>query len=197
MTLPASGAISLRDVNVELGLPIGNPISLNDTAVRTLFGKPSGAISLADGYGKSSTIFAFNPNNAFVYSVSGNGEFGEGSIVLESSGLISYTNSNGVPVPGTSPTAFLSPSGVGLGSGYSARFEGTVTSGYAQSILGTSAVTGAVSTPWVVLSVNRSIGASADTYSSPTYAQITGTLYIRNDATLVVISKPLDIYASA
>ena len=54
MTLPASGAISLNDVNVELGLTATAQIGLNDAAVRGLFGVASGAIAMSDGYGKSS-----------------------------------------------------------------------------------------------------------------------------------------------
>jgi hypothetical protein len=52
MTLPASGAISLNDVNVELTLTATAQIGLNDAAVRGLFGVASGAISMSDGYGK-------------------------------------------------------------------------------------------------------------------------------------------------
>ena len=56
MALPASGAISLNDVNVELGLSATAAISLNDAAVRTLFGVASGAIDMDDGYGKSNRV---------------------------------------------------------------------------------------------------------------------------------------------
>lgn len=56
MTLPASGAITMADVNAELGLQPNILISLNDAAVRTLAGIPSGAISLNDLHGKSSTL---------------------------------------------------------------------------------------------------------------------------------------------
>ena len=55
MTLPASGAISLANVNTELGAASNTTRSLNDAAVRSLFGKASGVISMSDGYGKSST----------------------------------------------------------------------------------------------------------------------------------------------
>jgi len=51
VSLPASGLISLSDVRTELGS--SGTISLGDTAVRTLFGKSSGLISLGDGRGKS------------------------------------------------------------------------------------------------------------------------------------------------
>jgi hypothetical protein len=57
MTLPSSGPISMNNVNVELGYSGTALISLNDTAVRTLFGVASGQISLSDGYGKSNTTY--------------------------------------------------------------------------------------------------------------------------------------------
>jgi hypothetical protein len=63
MTLPLSGAISLNQVNVELGLSGTTTISMNQASVRTLFGVPSGAISMSDGYGKS---------NAFSFTISSN-----------------------------------------------------------------------------------------------------------------------------
>lgn len=54
MTLPSSGIITLAQVNQELQRPspYNQTISLNDTVVRQLFGKPSGVISMSDGYGK-------------------------------------------------------------------------------------------------------------------------------------------------
>ena len=54
MTLPASGQISLNDVNVELGNSGTAQIGLGDSAVRDLFDISSGEIEMADGYGKSS-----------------------------------------------------------------------------------------------------------------------------------------------
>ena len=55
MTLPASGAISLFDVNDELGLTHTAAIGLLCTNVRTLFGTASGAVGLETGYSKSNT----------------------------------------------------------------------------------------------------------------------------------------------
>lgn len=52
MTLP-TGAISMNDVNVELGKSGTSVISLNDADVRTLASLPSGAISMNDLRGKS------------------------------------------------------------------------------------------------------------------------------------------------
>ncbi len=67
MALPASGAISLNDVNVELGNTATVQIDMNSAAVRGLFGVASGAISMSDGYGKSSVfdlIISSNVSNA-------------------------------------------------------------------------------------------------------------------------------------
>ena len=54
MALQSSGAISLNDVNVELGNSGTASINMGSAAVRDLFGIASGAISLSDGYGASS-----------------------------------------------------------------------------------------------------------------------------------------------
>ena len=55
MALPSTGAISLNNVNQELGKasPYNQVVSLNDADVRTLFGIASGAIRMSDGYGKT------------------------------------------------------------------------------------------------------------------------------------------------
>jgi hypothetical protein len=54
MALQTSGAISLNDVNVELGNSGTASINMNSSDVRGLFGVASGAISMSDGYGASS-----------------------------------------------------------------------------------------------------------------------------------------------
>lgn len=56
MALP-TGTIAMSDVNVELGRPWNQAISLNDPQVRELAGRPSGTISMADLRGKSSTEY--------------------------------------------------------------------------------------------------------------------------------------------
>lgn len=54
MALPTTGsAISLNQVNVELALTGTTAINMNQATVRTLFAKPSGAIAMSDGHGKS------------------------------------------------------------------------------------------------------------------------------------------------
>lgn len=56
MALPTSGVITAAMINKELGRAENATFSLNDAAVRALASKPSGAISFADFYGKSSEI---------------------------------------------------------------------------------------------------------------------------------------------
>lgn len=63
MTLPVSGAISLSDVNVELQRSATATISMSDAELRTLFAVPSGAIGLANGFGKA---------NKFAISITSN-----------------------------------------------------------------------------------------------------------------------------
>lgn len=58
MTLQSSGAISLGNVNTELGRSNTATISLGETAVRTLAGVSSGAIALSSLYGKSNVSFS-------------------------------------------------------------------------------------------------------------------------------------------
>jgi len=56
MTLPSSGWIQVSDINVELGRAWNAPFDINEAAVRALAGKPSGAISFSDFFGKSAGI---------------------------------------------------------------------------------------------------------------------------------------------
>jgi hypothetical protein len=54
MALPSSGQISISQVSVELGRASTATTSLGETAVRTLAGVPSGAISMSNLWGKGS-----------------------------------------------------------------------------------------------------------------------------------------------
>ena len=60
MALPASGQITMNQVNVELGNSGTAQIGMNDADVRGLFGIASGEIEMADGYGKSSEYVLTN-----------------------------------------------------------------------------------------------------------------------------------------
>ena len=77
MALPSSGQITLNQVNVELGLSGTAQISMNDSAVRTLFGIASGEIEMSDGYGKA---------NEFTFTISSSTEEANLSSLASSAG---------------------------------------------------------------------------------------------------------------
>lgn len=76
MTLPATGSISLGQVNTELSRSAAASIGMNETAVRTLFGKVSGMISLADGRGKANAFQTTPTGSATRGGSPGSSEYG-------------------------------------------------------------------------------------------------------------------------
>lgn len=122
MTLPTSGPISLSQVDTEIyAASSTSTISMNDSIVRLLFGVPSGAISMNQGYGKTmvtltitSTILNFNMYSAATGSVpSGvtrNGTYTPGCIVR-------VIVNNAVVIGSTNLTTYAFDTGTGWNGG--------------------------------------------------------------------------------
>lgn len=97
MTLPVSGPISLSQVNVELDRTANAPISMNDPAVRVLFGVASGTIAMSNGHGKSNrvaiylTVSGVNNYNIFA-NRGGTYVAGKSDIYVTTSGTIGSTS---------------------------------------------------------------------------------------------------------
>lgn len=69
MALPSTGPISPAAAASELGITVTG-INLNDSRVRTLAGKPSGPITLADLRGKSgisNMVASVNPSQVYIF----------------------------------------------------------------------------------------------------------------------------------
>ena len=118
----------MNNVNQELGRasPYNQQIALNDSVVRTLFQKASGAISISDGYGKSNTTavtFTYNttwyvPAGVNTIRVKmwggggGGGHIGTGGGGGYADFYVGSGNYGGQPlIPGTPIEIFVGPEG--------------------------------------------------------------------------------------
>ena len=103
MTLPASGAISFNNINVELGLSGTTQASLGQASYRTLAGVASGAISMSNFYGKANQ-FAFtissNQTNANLRTLAVNAGWNQSTKVVATIGSGIYCSSNSTGTPG-------------------------------------------------------------------------------------------------
>ena len=131
MPLPSTGAISLSQVNTELGRSATASINMNDAAVRTLAGVGGSGtiISISNLQGKSagySGTLVFNTGQNF--DILSN--YFSASIILGTNGAITLggTNFN------QGPTAYLNPLATNAGAEFEARVSYTV-NGYGNFIV--------------------------------------------------------------
>jgi hypothetical protein len=129
MALPSSGAISFSNVDTELGYSSSAQISLNDAAVRTLFGISSGAIDMNTGHGKSNFPAAllfvdvgnsssYPGSGTTLYDISGNSRNGS----FSGTHYPSYTGSGSSASLYFNPLSLVLFSGIGSGNFPSGAF---------------------------------------------------------------------------
>jgi hypothetical protein len=102
MALPSSGAISFANINTELGVASTTTRALNDAAARTLAGVASGAISMANFYGKSNafsaTISSNQTNlNLRTWALANGWNGSTAATITIGSGVWIYSTSTGTP----------------------------------------------------------------------------------------------------
>lgn len=129
MTMVSTGEISIggnatsgglnRSVNIELGRSATATSSLNESALRTLAGVPTGAISLSSFYGKSNA-FAFtissNQTNANLRTLAVNAGWNQSTKVIATIASGVYCSSNSTGTPGLTINGSF-PNGVDLING--------------------------------------------------------------------------------
>jgi hypothetical protein len=116
MALPSSGAISLSQVNTELGVSATATRSLGDSTTRALFGVASGAISMSQGYGKAnqfSFVISANQTNANLRTLAINAGWNQTSKVVATINSGVYVSSNGTGTPALTANGSF-PGGVQL-----------------------------------------------------------------------------------
>lgn len=123
MTLQSSGAISLSQVNTELGLSSTAQISLNDSAVRGLAGVASGTISMSNLYGKTGGV-TFSPagstNSGAPTSLS-DAQYDISEIVITASADVTWNWTRSGSTAGNGTVFNASGGTVGTTSGLSGR----------------------------------------------------------------------------
>lgn len=145
MTLQSSGAISLGNVNTELGRSSTAAISLGETAVRNLAGVSSGAIALSNLYGKSNV--AFTPNGGTSAGSPVNlSDFG----LLSASVTISCTQSATWTWSKTGDSASVSVSSGGSASSITFSISTTQFGGFKSADFTVSATAGGITRYWTV-----------------------------------------------
>jgi maltose-binding protein MalE len=95
---------------------------MNDSAVRSLFGKPGSGntISMSDGWGKSAISITVPALGVYATAYPGDTAYGE--LIFNSNGTISYGSSN----MGTGNAgSWATPTTTGIGSSYWVRFTQT------------------------------------------------------------------------
>ena len=135
MTLPTSGnPITFSQVDVELGLSATAQISMNDTAVRTLFGVSSGAIGMSSGFGKSNTSVPGAPtgvsasaSSSSAISVSFSAPACTGNLTIDTYQVVCTSSGSNSATGASSP---ISVTGLSAGTSYTFKVRAHNSKGY-------------------------------------------------------------------
>ena len=179
MTLPASGPISMSQVAAELGIS-ATGLSLNDSRVRALAGKPSGAISFADLLGKSAAGVVNPLPITVIYDEELSPTNASAQVGLSADGTISVVGNGSSAGPN-----WYAPTTAGIGSSYWAKL--VVNSGAGPtsgSGLGIVSLAGGANWIWG----RSSLGS--------TTANVTLGVYSDAGATVLVASKTFNVTSS-
>lgn len=155
MTLQSSGAISLSQVNTELGFSSTATISLGDTAVRNLAGVSTGAIAMSSLYGKTGGV-TFSPvgsTNAGAPQSIGAAEDGSAEVFITASGDVTWNWTRSGATAGTGTVFNASGGAVGIASGLSGRsvrFRVTATTTSRTSTFSVNVTANGVTRYWTV-----------------------------------------------
>jgi len=201
MPLPATGTISLGQVNTELSRSATATINMNDAAVRTLAGVGGSGtiISMQNLRGKSAIVaaptLAFNGDpNANFYSFAGGTDYARASIALQTNGSIVISSTEaGQTIAG--PTAYLNPLTANAGTNFEYRlFVSQLPADFPAYNVGSQPLSVTGFTNWVTISEQREFFVEAAYYDFPPGADgFFGTIHIRNKTTLQTISRSFDL----
>lgn len=175
MTLPVSGnSISLSQVNTELGRSATATINMNDSAVRSLFGKAGSGttISMSDGLGKSSFTpsLATLTGQSFTTNYSSVGSYPViCQVQFNSDGNWYQYDNNGAQIGGV----WGSPATTGIGANYWVKFTQTALTG--------STGSATVTTGWLQLNNNQTFTVLKLNGGSITYSA-TYTVQVASDS---------------
>ena len=195
MTLAASGEMSIggststRSINLELSRAAGATSSLGETALRTLAGVSSGAISISNFYGKSSvtiSLSSISSNEPFEAQALAPGEVAAVNLDFNSDGTWDATLEAFGSVDGN----WATPTTAGIGSSYWIRFTRTFFSGgFGNTATG--------STGWLQLTS----GEGVQVYNSGTDSSVVATYTIEistnsSGTNIVASASAVDLVAN-
>jgi hypothetical protein len=201
-TMSIGGTTSTRSINLELVRAQNATSSMGESALRTLAGVSSGAISISNFYGKSNVpTLAFSNGNSISVKGDLSGTGDTAIFYLNTDGTFSYYIDNS---GGTAPTAWLSPTTTNGSSSFEFKVITTVPTNCVLTVgrvNGSTTTRSAISSAWDSgwWDLNGYMGV-VQLYNSSFSVNRTlsgGTLYIRNKTTLTEISRSFSMLAYA